>query len=115
MGWRESFHGRRRQQSMRSCMKRREPLVDCPPSRKVRERPLRALGRRCAGLCKARRLRGKRLKALSKRHETKSPLEHLIKTIEERMLMACRLRQAIKDKEYGWQFDSGGNRWEFRS
>src|SRR6266567_7195947 len=101
MGWPKIFRGRRLRQSMRSCMKRRELLVDCPPWRKVREKPLRARGRRCAGLGKARRLRSKRLKALSKQHETKSPLEHLIKSIEERMLMACRLRQAIKDKEYG--------------
>jgi hypothetical protein len=82
-------------------MKRRELLVDCPPLRKVREKPLRARGRHWAGLGRTRRLQGKGLKAQGKQHETKSLLEHLIKSIEERMLMACRLRQAIKDKEYG--------------
>ncbi len=82
-------------------MKRRELLVDCPQSRRIRKRILRPRYGQCVGLGKARRLRSKRLKALSKQHETKSPLEHLIKSIEERMLMACRLRQAIKDKEYG--------------
>src|SRR5712691_11287178 len=101
MGWYRIFHGRRLRQSMRSCMKRRELLVDCPPWRKAQGRTLRARCRRCAGLGRARRLRGKGLKVLSRQHETKSPLEHLIKSVEERMLMACRLRQAIKDKEYG--------------
>src|SRR5260370_33029598 len=67
--------------SMISYIKRRELFVDCPHSGVVRGRPQRGRGR-------AR----KRPKPLGKQHETKSQLEHLIKSIEERALAARRCR-----------------------
>jgi thioredoxin 1 len=53
-------------------MKRRELFVDCPHSRKVREKRRRLPGRALRG-------RGKPLKDQGKREETKSLLEHLIR------------------------------------
>ena len=68
---------------MRKCMRPREPLADCPHSRKVRERPLRAQEKRAAGQDRELRLRGKPLKDRGRQHETKSLQEHLIKSNKE--------------------------------
>jgi len=57
-------------------MRPHEPLVDCPHSRKVQERLLRAREKRAAGQGRDLRLRGKP-------QETKSLLEHLIKSNKE--------------------------------
>ena len=57
-------------------MRPHEPLVDCPHSRKVQERPLRAWEKRAAR-------RGGELRLRGKPQETKSLLEHLTKLNKE--------------------------------
>src|SRR5260370_34645152 len=90
---------------MRSCTREREPLVDCPHSRRIQERPLRAREKRTAERGRRRRLRGRP-------HETKSLLEHLIKSIRRAERFANG-GQTAEDKEHGRQFDSVSNRWKF--
>src|SRR6266849_8396871 len=134
MGWRRIFRGRRLQLSMRSCTRPREPCEaplaardrqgkahkDCPHSRRVQERPLRARenprkiwskpleardrpGARWSRRRKLRRrLRNGQGRSLETRsrlprgqgraHETKSLLEHLIKSNKERKTSAGRRR-----------------------
>src|SRR2546427_10475815 len=96
MGWRRIFRGRRLRRSMRSCTRPREPfetqdrpLADCPPPHKVPERPLRVRenprktwGRKLQK--RPQRGQGKPLKARGGPQETKSLLEHLIKSNKER-------------------------------
>src|SRR5229473_3165967 len=116
MEWRRTFRGRSRLRSMRSCTKQRGPREDRPQSRRVRERPGRAWsrplqerrkslqgrGRPGAGRNRTGRLRGRVLKDRGNPHETKSLLEHLIKSIEERLSgWLANGAQAAEDKEYG--------------
>ena len=67
------------------------PLADCPHSRKVQERPPQARKKRAAERGRELRLRGKLLEEQGKPHETKSLLEHLIKSNKESE--AVRLRR----------------------
>src|SRR6266581_6979864 len=103
MGWRRIFRGRRLRRSMRSCTRPREPLeaqdrplADCPPPHKVPERPLRVRenprktwGRKLQkrpqrGQGKPLKARGEPLEDRGRPEETKSLLEHLIKSNKER-------------------------------
>src|SRR5260370_29718921 len=119
MGWGRVFGGRRLQASMGSCTRQREPLVDCPHSRRIQERPLRARenprkiwskplearGKRGPRRGRRRKLRRRlrnRQGSLETRsrlrrgqgraHETKSLLEHLIESNKEKKTTAGRRR-----------------------
>src|SRR6267154_2896121 len=134
MGWRKIFRGRRLQLSMRSCTRPREPCEaplavrdkqgkahkDCPHSRRVQERPLRARenprkiwskplearGKRGPRRGRRRKLRGRlrngQGRSLETRsrprrgqgraQETKRLLEHLIKLNKERKAAVGRRR-----------------------
>src|SRR5260370_20605614 len=112
MEWRGIFHGRRQRRSMRSCMRPREPLGDCLEARdspkkpqpefrhrrrvrerlsetrknrlKVRSKRLKDRGKPGATGNRSPRLRRRPPTSQGRPHETKSLLEHLIKSNKER-------------------------------
>src|SRR5260370_28751674 len=112
MEWRGIFHGRRQRGSMRSCMRPREPLVDCLEARdspkkpqpefrhrrrvrerlfetrknrlKVRSKRLKDRGKPGARGNRSLRLRRSPPRRQGRPHETKSLLEHLIDLNKER-------------------------------
>src|SRR6266478_6303858 len=113
MGWRKIFRGRRLQLSMRSCTRPREPCEaplavrdkqgkahkDCPHSRRVQERPLRARenprkiwSKPLEARGKRGPRRGRRRRGQGRAHETKSLLEHLIESNKEKKTTAGRRR-----------------------
>src|SRR5882762_402896 len=120
MGWRKIFRGRRLQLSMRSCTRPREPCEaplaardkqgkahkDCPHSRRVQERPLRARenprkiwskplearGKRGPRRGRRRELRRRLRNRQGRAHETKSLLEHLTESNKEKKTTAGRRR-----------------------
>src|SRR5580693_8459680 len=89
MGWPRIFRGASLRLNIQNCTKRRWQLVESPHPRKVQGSLLPA---RCSKPVperdRQRRLRGKPLRDRGKQEETKSPLHHLIKFMEEKRASA---------------------------